>query len=133
MNILLSIKPKYSEKIFSGEKKYEFRKKTPKGMVEKVFIYESTPSKYIVGWFTIKNVLTGTPERIWDMCKNHGGIDQENFFTYCEDIELIHALEIDNYYKYDSPINPYEMITDFKPPQNFSYLENPILCSKLKD
>ena len=131
MKILLSIKPEYSEKILSGEKKFEFRKRKPKEPVEKVFIYESYPSKNIVGWFTIKDILTGSPDKIWEKCKNHGGIGKKNYFEYCNNQKTIHALEIDNFYQFESPINPFKMISNFKPPQNFLYLENSTLSSKL--
>ena len=132
MEILLSIKPEYSEKILSGEKKFEFRKRKPKESVEKVFIYESHPSKHIVGWFTVKDILTGSPDTIWEKCKNQGGIEEENYFEYCDNQKTIHALEIDNFHQFDSPINPFKVTSNFKPPQNFFYLKNSILSNKLE-
>ena len=106
MKILLSIKPKYSEKIFSGEKRYEFRKQTPKEKIEKVYVYESNPTQHIVGWFTIKQILIGSPKDIWEKCKSYGGIDYGNFFAYCADKTTIHALEIDEYEQFETPIDP---------------------------
>jgi len=123
MAILLSVKPEYSEKIFSGEKKYEFRKKTPKESVKKAFIYESNPTKHIVGWILIKKILSGSPDEIWGQCNNHGGIEKEKFFSYCADKKVIHALEIEKYHQFDFPIDPYDLSSDFKPPQNFKYFE----------
>ncbi|MBE3121138.1 MAG: ASCH domain-containing protein [Thermoplasmata archaeon] len=120
----MSIKPEYTEKIFSGEKKYEFRKQKPRELVEMVLVYESNPSKNIVGCFTIKKILSGSPENIWKKCKNNGGIEKENYFAYCNDKKVIHAMEIDEFFEFDCPINPFKIISDFKPPQNFIYLEN---------
>ena len=37
-SILLSIKPDYVEKIFSGDKKYEFRTRISKEPVDKIYI-----------------------------------------------------------------------------------------------
>ena len=44
--ILLSVKPKYIEKIFNGTKKYEFRKKLAKLDVSKIILYSTSPCKY---------------------------------------------------------------------------------------
>jgi len=46
MNVLLSIKPKYVEKIVNGEKQYEFRKRIFRNKnVRKAFIYSTSPTK----------------------------------------------------------------------------------------
>jgi predicted transcriptional regulator len=123
MKILLSIKPKYSENIFSGEKRFEFRKQTPKEKIELVVVYESNPTQNIVGWFTIKKILTGTPDDIWKKCKSFGGIDHGGFFAYCAEKTMIHALEIDEYARFETPIDPYEACPDYTPPQNYVYLD----------
>lgn len=97
-----------------------------------VFIYESNPSKNIVGWFTVKKILSGSPKKIWNKCKNQGGIERENYFDYCDNKKVVHALEIDKFLQFDFPIDPFEIISDFKPPQNFTYLENSILFKTLE-
>jgi predicted transcriptional regulator len=132
MKVLLSIKPEYTSKIFSGEKKYEFRKQKPKRAFRRVFIYESSPSKTIVGWFSIKNILSGSPKEIWERCKYGGGIEKEKFFTYCNGKKIIYALEIDKIFRFKSPINPYEIYSDFYPPQNFHYLNNSQLFTQME-
>lgn len=132
MKILLSIKPEYTEKIFSGEKKFEFRKQKPKENFNTVFVYESSPSKSIIGYFSVKKIISGSPEKIWKTCKDKGGIKKESYFAYCEDKDVIHAIEIDKIFEFDSPINPFEIHSNFKPPQNFSYLKKSILCDSLQ-
>jgi len=55
MNVLLSVKPKYTEKILEGEKKYEFRRAIfKKQNIEKVYIYSSSPVSKIVAAFDIE-------------------------------------------------------------------------------
>lgn len=132
MNILLSIKPEYTQKIFSGEKKYEFRKQRPVSRIDMVLIYECAPSKNIVGWFTVKRILTGSPKDIWERCKNSGGIERKEYFTYCNDKKVIYALEIDSILQFRAPINPFEICSDFRPPQNFSYLESSPIFNAIK-
>ena len=48
MAILMSIKPEYANKIFSGIKRYEFRKRIPKQPYERVYVYSSSPVKKII-------------------------------------------------------------------------------------
>lgn len=132
MNILLSIKPEYTQKIFSGEKKYEFRKQRPVSTIDRVFIYECAPSKNIVGWFTVKKIISGSPKDIWDRCKNSGGIERKEYFAYCNGKNIIYALEIDSIFQFGSPINPFEISSDFRAPQNFSYLDRSPIFNEIK-
>ena len=66
MNVILSIKPEFVEKIFSKEKKYEYRKVLFKQSVDIVYIYACRPICKIVGEFKIEeiisanNIITGT-------------------------------------------------------------------------
>lgn len=122
--ILLSIKPEFSKKIFSGEKKYEFRRKIPKDNIKRVFVYESSPTKSIVGWFSIKRVLSGDPNRVWELCGKLSGIDEKIFFSYCNGNQKVYAIEIEKACKFKFPIMPEQIDIKFRPPQNFMYVEN---------
>jgi predicted transcriptional regulator len=55
--ILLSIKPKYVEKILAGEKIYELRRVIPNENIDIIFIYSSNPIKKIVGYASIDCIL----------------------------------------------------------------------------
>lgn len=131
MNLLLSIKPEYSEKILSGQKKFEFRKQKPRRSIDQVFIYESSPSKAIVGWFCIRKIHSGSPEEIWNRFKDYGGIEEEKYLEYCNNSKIVYAFEIDKTVKLDNPINPFDLNSDFKPPQSFSYIEDSEIASHL--
>jgi predicted transcriptional regulator len=132
MQVLLSVKPEYSKKIFSGEKKYEFRKRKPKFMISTVIVYESSPTRSIVGGFSVKRIHSDSPDRIWQKCRESSGIEKSNYLNYCNGAKLIHAIEIDEVFKFKNPIDPSEMIPDFKPPQNFSYLKSSSIFEKLE-
>jgi len=133
MKLLLSIKCEYSKKIFSGEKKFEFRKHKPKRVIDKVFIYECSPSKNIVGWFTVKWIHSGSPEEIWKKCKNSSGIKKNDYFAYCNGTEIIYAIEINETLKFSDPIDPYNIVSNFKPPQSFKYLDGTAISETLKN
>lgn len=124
ISVLLSIKPENVEKIISGEKKFEFRKKIWKReLIKIVFLYSSTPIRKIIGYFFIDKIIKGNPETIWHYCQEGAGITEEVFFRYFEGKSLAYAIRIGNLRIFDNPINPLETIKDFKAPQSFMYLE----------
>ncbi|OTQ00605.1 hypothetical protein B5S43_08290, partial [Gilliamella apicola] len=65
MKVLLSIKPEFVEKILSGEKKYEFRKKLFKRQsVKTIVIYATMPIGKVVGEFDIDHVISDEPNLV---------------------------------------------------------------------
>lgn len=65
-SIILSIKPTYAKKIYSGEKTIELRKKLGKGFKRgaRVYIYETSPIKAVTGSFVIKDCSIVEVEKI---------------------------------------------------------------------
>ena len=76
MNVILSIKPEFVEKILSGVKKYEYRKTAFKRPVSRVYIYSSSPVKRIVAEFMLETVLSDSPIKIWEKTKDFSGIEK---------------------------------------------------------
>lgn len=129
MKILLSIKPEFVEQIFKGKKKFEYRKSIFTNQeVSSVVIYSTMPVGRIVGEFSISQVLMDTPEQIWRNTKQKSGITKTFYDLYFENRNKAYALEIGELTQYKTPINPYELIDGFVPPQSFRYLnENSVL------
>ena len=123
MKVLLSIKPEYANKIFSGEKKFEFRKIAFRNTkVHTVVVYSTMPVGRIIGEFSIKHIHKDSPESIWNKTKRFSGIDEIFFNEYYEGRELAVAIEVDNPILYNEPINPKEEYVNFTAPQSFMYL-----------
>jgi predicted transcriptional regulator len=132
MNVLLSIKPKFVERIFAGEKKYEYRKiMFEKGNVENIFVYASTPVKKIVGRIKIDEVLCEAPSMLWNLTADHAGISRAFFFKYFSDRNMAFAIKIKSAEQYHEPLDPYNMVVDFRPPQSFMYLKRGKLLNRL--
>jgi predicted transcriptional regulator len=122
MKVLLAMKPQYAEKIFRGEKKYEFRRTIFKNKaVKKVIVYASSPVRKVIGEFEIGNILTDNIDALWQQTKEHSGISEELFFQYFTDKSTGHAIQIKNVKRYRKPLC---IRTDFAvaPPQSFLYL-----------
>ena len=79
--VLISIKPRFAEKILSGKKKYEFRKSIFKDRsITKIVIYSSSPVQKVVGEFAIGRILADRPKGLW--WRAGIGEDKEFFFDY---------------------------------------------------
>ncbi|UGV39970.1 GNAT family N-acetyltransferase [Methanococcoides orientis] len=126
MNVLLSIKPKFANKILVGEKKYEFRKSkiNPKKNVNKIFIYSSSPVKKIVGSFRIEKVFEDTPSNLWDRFNEFGSIEKKDFFEYYKQKEMGCAFKIKDLEVFENQIDPKEIFEKFVAPQNYRYLND---------
>ncbi len=134
--ILLSIKPKWANKIFSGEKKFEFRRKIFKNTaVKTAVVYSTMPVGSLIGEFYIKGIHQDTPANIWNKTKEEAGISKDYFDEYYNGTNLAFAIEISKPILYKEPINVKERYCGFKPPQSFMYLYeghrlNPLYVSK---
>ena len=59
--IILSIHPKHIEKILSGEKRYEYRKRIPLD-INYLIVYATAPTKKIVALIEVDMVMKDTPD-----------------------------------------------------------------------
>lgn len=121
MNVLLSIKPQYVEKILNGTKKYEFRRILFKKPVRRIEIYSSSPVKKLVGFFVPGKIVEDSPANLWKHFQNDAGVTKKEFFAYFHKKEIGFAIEIVEIATYPVPIDPFEEDPDFIPPQSYTY------------
>lgn len=124
MNVILSIKPQFVQEIIAGRKKFEFRKKIFKQQIQKVYIYSSSPECKIIGEFVLGHIVEGTPISVWKKTNKHSGITKAFFDSYFLNRKKAYALKINDFIKYEKPVNPYAILSDFTPPQSYRYVEN---------
>ncbi len=123
MKVLLSIKPKFANEIFDGNKKYEYRKVIFKNKdIKTIVVYSTMPEGKIIGEFEIDEILEEHPDKIWDMTKEYSGISAEFYNEYFNHREKAYAIKIKSVKKYSEPICPYINNQDFSAPQSFKYL-----------
>ncbi|BDR52203.1 hypothetical protein KIM372_01100 [Bombiscardovia nodaiensis] len=124
MKALLSIKPEYVERILSGEKTYEFRRKIFKRSdVDTIVIYATRPQGAVVAEAPIVEVLEAEPQRIWERTHEHGGISKKSFMNYFRGSNCAYAIRLGKITQFDQPIP----LTDYsdrisRPPQSFVYV-----------
>ena len=124
MNVILSIRPTFCKLIFSGQKMYEYRKRVfTRSDIDRVYVYASKPSCRIVGYFTIDHVIEDSPSNVWEITHEGSGISKEYFDAYFKNCHIAHAIKIGKVVKFDTPIDPKEVIKNFTAPQNYMYVE----------
>ncbi len=126
---LMSIKPKYAYRIFTGIKRFELRKwfglVPPRGSI--IIVYASGSVKAIIGEFKVGRVFMGSPSDVWSYLER-----QENTGVGREDYSYIHgsrkamAIEVIEPRLYNKPIRLSELksiIPDFMPPLSFRRID----------
>ena len=95
MTVLLSIKPKFADKIFNGTKRYEFRKAIFKREdVDRVLVYASSPVQRVIGEFGIESILTDNVEAVWAATKKFAGITYSYYHDYFSGRDVAYAIKV---------------------------------------
>ncbi len=130
--ILISIKPAYVEKIMSGEKLIEIRKRfSTKWIGCRITIYSSSPTQAIYGYATIDNVKKDSPETIWSQFGQHIGASKQEYDAYLGASKQVYAISLKDFQPYHNPI-PLSQIEGLlnhetlKPPQSYTSLSKNI-------
>lgn len=122
MKVLMSIKPKFVEKIFSETKTFELRKKIFKSSINTIVIYSSSPKKKVVGEIIIDKIISSTPRLLWKSYKNNLGISEKEYFKYYKNSKVAYAIKIKKIIKYKKELE----LKDFgieKAPQSYQYIK----------
>jgi type I restriction enzyme, S subunit len=123
MNVLFSIRPEYANEIFSGRKRYEFRRTIfKKTDVSTIYLYANSSIRRIVGRFDVGTIYQESPSNLWRTFHENAGIARDAFFNYYDGCTLGYAIEIINARAAQPHANPYSLLGTFTPPQSFCYL-----------
>ncbi len=127
--LLMSIKPKYLEKIKNGNKVVEIRKKfNDKWRGCRVTLYSSNPTQAIFGYATIESISKDTPERIWSQYGGDIGVIKREFDEYTSTSDQVYAISLKNFKSYLNAVDlehiSYLLNYNLKPPQSYISLEN---------
>ena len=120
--ILLSIKPEYADLIFSGRKKYEFRKHLPRKNVDRIVVYSTSPVQRVIGEVQVLGSFAMTPDSLWEMTKGLSGISQVKYREYFKECTTAYAFQLGQTQLYEAPKTLEEMALK-SAPQSFVYLD----------
>ena len=127
--ILMSIKPEHIEKIQSGEKLIEIRKRFNKKWLGcRMTVYSSSPDRAIYGYAIIADIKKESPEKIWSRYGQDIGVERKIFDEYTNSCEKIYAIFLKDFEPYHNPVYMSQIggllnFQDLKPPQSYLSLE----------
>lgn len=127
-DVVLSIRPQYSEKILSGDKTVELRRRfpvsAPRGTV--AYIYSTSPVRAMVGIVEIENVIKLPVNQIWSRFEERASIGKDDFNKYFEGLDFGYVLVFDDVRPLSRPIPLAELREQFgfEPPQSFLYAKH---------
>jgi predicted transcriptional regulator len=127
-DIILRIFPEYASMIYSGEKKFEFRKYIPRhtGLV---FLLETNTHAEFTGCFFFQKVIAEEVNALWKKVGNEAG-PYDKFESYFEGKKFGVALEIlesERFSKSLSFESVYDKCPDMpKPPHPYVYMYTPV-------
>jgi len=129
--LLLSIRQPYSRLILMGKKTFELRKRQPKINCKYALIYETFPTKAIIGYFEIDKIHVKSVDQIWKMTKFKAQISEIDFHEYYKHKEIGIAIGIKKSQTLDNPI-PLSNLGVKRAPQDFMYVENRAVGNLIK-
>jgi predicted transcriptional regulator len=121
--ILLSVNPEYSNKIITGIKKYEYRKRIAQESINAILIYSTAPDMKVIGKVEVLNIISGSPTKIGELTKANAGISRKKYREYFKGVKTAYAYKLGNV----EPFIPSKSLADFNiktAPQSFVYIKN---------
>lgn len=80
------------------------------------------PVGKVIGEFTIEEIHSDCPERLWDKTKEFSGITEGFFSDYFRGRSVGHAIEVRSARRYKMPKPIEEFLPSGVPPQSYAYL-----------
>lgn len=127
-DVVLSIHPKYSEKILKEQKTVELRRRfpVPEPSAITLYIYSTSPVQAMVGVARIKEVQELPVQQIWADFKKDALIEYKDFRKYFRGLKFGFVLILYDIRRFTEPI-PLRRLREesgFEPPQSFLYAKD---------
>lgn len=121
--IILSVKPIWADKILSGEKTIELRRRfmKPSRYPITAFLYSSSPTKALVGVANIEGILIGPPEELRIRVQSGACVIEDQYRAYFEGADEAVALMLTAPIRLGRPISLAELrsFSGFSPPMSW--------------
>lgn len=134
--LLMSVKPKYAEKVLRGEKTVELRRVRPRriGPGDIILLYATAPVGLFVGVCRVTEILLDSPSALWPRVEGLAGVTRTEYFRYFQNARSATGIVIeqatrlvDDFSLDDSR----RYVPEFMPPRSFCYVSG--LDQELQD
>lgn len=124
--VMMSLNPVYYELMWSGEKRYEFRRRFLAGRPARWYVYLTAPVARLAAVIDLGPAVVDTPQRVADIAERARVGNGESVFAYVQDLPQAYAIPILRVVEY--PGMPLEQLKAelgaFAPPQGYIRLLN---------
>ncbi len=123
--VLISIHPKYVDKILDGTKRVEFRRVWAAQNVTHMVIYSTSPHMKIVAIAEITKVFSASKSRLWEVAKEFGGgVTRHELREYFSGVTRGKAVLLGSIEKLNEPCELRDVFPGWRAPQSFVYLNS---------
>jgi predicted transcriptional regulator len=132
--VLLSIHHTHAEAILAGRKTVELRRVPPKNVAGRMLImYATLPRGAVVGHALIAEVITLSPDALWDLHGREAGVSKRIFSAYFEGVSAASALRLEAPREWPQAIDLHTLRTAYHldPPQSWRYVDPAVVRSLL--
>jgi predicted transcriptional regulator len=122
--MLMSIRPEYADRIFSGHKRFELRRQRPRlDEGDLVVVYATSPSQAVRGAFGVKRVVSLSVRALWNQFEPELGISRHSYDSYFSGCAMAHAIEVGEVRTWPAASLPSlrERFEGFRPPQSYMF------------
>ncbi|MEJ7783295.1 MAG: ASCH domain-containing protein [Solirubrobacteraceae bacterium] len=117
-DVLMSIRPMYTEAILAGTKTVELRRRRPSfSRGTRILVYATSPDQRVQGAFDVGGVIEDSPEGLWPTIEHRAGVDRETFDSYFSGCDVAFAIEVEN------PRRIVPAALPIRPPQSYQFLD----------
>lgn len=121
--LLISIKPKYAEKILRGEKRIEFRRVWTKRSIKFMILYSTSPVKRIVAVASVDKVIAADLETLYQTSISLGSeVEKHELEKYLQGKEIGYGIIIGRIQHLQNYIDPKAIYPNFTAPQSYRYI-----------
>ena len=119
--ILISIHPEYAEKILTGEKTFELRRRLPLEKPDRMVIYATAPISAVVGTAEVTDTIDLPLTELWKRVKKSAFLTLDEFHEYFKPQDRGKAFVLSNpkRFPFPAPITEYGLK---RAPQSWQYL-----------
>ena len=118
-NYVLSIKKEYGMNLLELNSLWEYRRKKSKIKVgDRIVLYATAPNKEIIGEFIVGEIITGSPDELWEKTKDDICYQKDDVVGYLKSGNFPIAFKVANPKKYFPAIQISE-IPFFRPPISY--------------
>lgn len=119
---LIPIFTEHAQSVFSGRKRYEYRRMHPSKDITDLALYESRAAGKITGIAKVTGAVIGSPAEVWDITKTNAGITREYFRKYFSGKKEATAFCLGDVLEFEKALL-FSEIGIIYPPQSLQYLD----------